>query len=400
MAEYGSRPFAEQLSFFQEKINLPTRTFRDIQGAANARAFVVAGAMRDDLLSDFRQVIDKAIAKGTTLQDFRKDFEQIVERRGWTGWTGEGSAAGRAWRTRIIYQTNLRTSYHAGRYKQMKSTAQARPFWRYRHSIAVENPRVDHKSWDGLILRHDDPWWDIHYPPNGWGCQCFVESLAQRDLDRLGKAGPDEAPTDPGSTEGIGEGWRYNVGEAAWGRPVSERAYVEANDGQWESLAEDDWRSLGLPEELPVDPTDLALGQQLSSRKDRIDAVREAIGGKAERVYTIEAGKVEYPVLINAETLGTHLGQDRSRFIPLIPAALENPAEVWVTFERSRQSGKVALRVRALKVIRTTKDRAVMAVLETQAGQLVGWTFLVMEPKRVNAKRVGKILYQRPLRTP
>lgn len=395
MAEYGSRPFAEQLSFFQEKINLPTRTFRDIQGASNARAFVVAGAMRDDLLADFRQAIDKAISKGTTLQEFRKDFEQIVERRGWTGWTGERSAAGRAWRTRIIYQTNLRTSYHAGRYKQMKSTAQSRPFWRYRHSIAVENPRVDHKSWDGLILRHDDPWWDIHYPPNGWGCQCFVESLAQRDLDRLGKAGPDDAPTDAGSTEGVGEGWRYNVGEAAWGRPVSERAYVDANDRQWESLAEDDWRSLGLPEELPVDNVDIELNARAPTSQATVEAIKEAIGGSEERVYQVRAGRFTYPLLINAETLGRHLGSERSRFIPLLPQVLDNPSEVWATFERSRESGRVALRVRMLANLKVEKDRAVMVVFEATGGQLVGWTFFRMDPRRLNTKRQGKILLQR-----
>ncbi|WP_051946650.1 phage minor head protein [Marinobacter sp. MCTG268] len=395
MAEYGSRPFAEQLSFFREKINLPTRTFRDIQGASNARAFVVAGAMRDDLLADFRQAIDKAIAKGTTLQEFRKDFEQIVERRGWTGWTGERSAAGRAWRTRIIYQTNLRTSYHAGRYKQMKATAQARPFWRYRHSIAVENPRVDHKSWDGLILRHDDPWWDIHYPPNGWGCQCFVESLAQRDLDRLGKAGPDDAPTDPGSTEGVGEGWRYNVGEAAWGRPVSERAYVEANDRQWESLAEDDWRSLGLPEELPVDRLTTPLAQNVDTKTAIVSEIRTSLGGSEERVFELPAGPFTYPLVVNAQTLGDHLSPERSRFIPWIPAVLDNPAEVWATFERNRKTGRIALRVRALKVAESTKERGTMMVMEAVAGQLVGWTFIRMSPRRLNAKRVGKLLYQR-----
>ena len=98
---------------------------------------------------------------------------------------------GRDWRTRVIYETNLRSSYAAGRYRQMKDVAERRPYWRYRHSDVSENPREEHLGWDGLVLRHDDPWWDTHYPANGWGCKCFVETLADRDLRRLGKSGPD-----------------------------------------------------------------------------------------------------------------------------------------------------------------------------------------------------------------
>lgn len=69
-----------------------------------------------------------------------------------------------------------------------------RPWWRYRHSEAVTEPREAHLAWDGLVLHADDPWWTTHYPPNGWGCQCYVETLSDEDLARLGKAGPDTAP--------------------------------------------------------------------------------------------------------------------------------------------------------------------------------------------------------------
>ncbi|MCH8500160.1 MAG: hypothetical protein LAT63_16935 [Marinobacter sp.] len=396
MASYGSRPFQEQLDFFRSKVSLPTRTWRDIEGASHARAFVVAGAMRDDLVADLRQAVDKAIEHGTTLAEFRRDFADIVKTRGWTGWTGSGTAAGEAWRTRTIYQTNLRSSYHAGRYKQMKAVAQSRPYWRYRHSGNAANPRERHLAWNGMVLRHDDPWWSFHYPPNDFGCGCFVESVSQRELEAMGKTGPDPAPTAPDNTDAVGEGFRHNIGEAAWGRPVSERAWAAANERRWESMARDDWRSLGLPDALPVDRVNVPTGRQISGRENLIAAVKDAIGGVDERVYTVATGSFNYPLLINAETLGSHLGQDRSRFIPLISEVLNNPAEVWATFERSRESGRVALRVRILKAVQTGRDRGVMAVMEAVGGQLVGWTFLTTDPKRLNAKRQGKILYQRP----
>ena len=44
------------------------------------------------------------------------------------------------------------------------------------------------------MLHADDPWWRTNYPPNGWRCGCYVDALSRRDLERLGKSGPDKAP--------------------------------------------------------------------------------------------------------------------------------------------------------------------------------------------------------------
>mgnify|MGYP000981088424 FL=1 len=89
-----SVPFEEAIAFLRDKAPLPTRTWTDLWEGMHARAFVVAGAMRDELLTDFQQTLTRALQDGTTLQQFRKDFEAIVARHGWTGWTGEGSAGG------------------------------------------------------------------------------------------------------------------------------------------------------------------------------------------------------------------------------------------------------------------------------------------------------------------
>jgi hypothetical protein len=112
-------PFAEQIAFFRQKINLPSEAWDDIRQAAHDRAFIVAGATKADLLDDLCRAVDKAIATGTTLATFRKDFRAIVGQHGWQGWTGEGTPGGFAWRTRVIYETNLRASYAAGRWAQL-----------------------------------------------------------------------------------------------------------------------------------------------------------------------------------------------------------------------------------------------------------------------------------------
>lgn len=223
---YGSLSFAEQIAFFRQKVNLGTARWDDLLGAAHDRGFVVAGAAKADLLADLRAAVTKAIEQGTTLAEFRKDFDALVARHGWTGWTGEGTAAGRAWRTRIIYETNLRASYAAGRWAQIQQVKAERPYLLYRHNDNVLHPRPLHVAWDGKVIAADDPWWRTHFPPNGWGCQCRVHAVDDAYLRKLGKAGPDPAPDDgtydyfnktSGVTrrdipKGIDPGWDYAPG--------------------------------------------------------------------------------------------------------------------------------------------------------------------------------------------
>ena len=212
--------FEEQIDFFRRKLNLPSETWRDIQRAAHDRAFMVAGAMKADLLADLRKSVDQAV-QGGSIGEFRKQFSDIVAKHGWTGWTGEGSKAGEAWRTRVIYQTNIVTSYAAGRRAQLldPDLLARRPFWRYVHSDSVSHPRPHHKQWGDmrLTLRHDHPFWDTHYPPNGWGCKCRVVPVA--------KPGEEDATTPPEGWDatdprtdapvGIDEGWDYAPGARA-----------------------------------------------------------------------------------------------------------------------------------------------------------------------------------------
>ena len=208
-----NQPFDEQVAFFKQKLNLPTERWDDIWQAAHDKAFIVAGAQDADLLADLRAAIDKAITQGTGLQEFRKDFKAIVDIHGWTGWKGEGSKGGFNWRTKVIYQTNMATSYAAGRWQQLNSPALLKvlPYWQYHHCDSVIHPRPLHLSWNGLTLPPDHPFWQTHFPPNGWGCMCSVSAVSKSDFMAAiasGK-GPADAPT---GTEGIDPGFGYAPG--------------------------------------------------------------------------------------------------------------------------------------------------------------------------------------------
>ena len=53
----------------------------------------------------------------------------------------------------------------------------------------------------GTLLPVDDPWWQTHYPPNGWGCKCWVRQVSRREAERLGGC----HPTTSGAPGGMDE---------------------------------------------------------------------------------------------------------------------------------------------------------------------------------------------------
>lgn len=211
------RPFAEQVAFFRAKLGnlVPTARWDDIDRHMHDRGFMVAGAAKADLLADLAAAVDRSVTEGKTLEAFRKDFREIVSRNGWTGWTGEESAARQAWRTRVIYQTNANTAYSAGRYAQLDDF----PFWIYHHGGSAE-PRKQHLAWDGLTLPKDHAFWRTHGPPNDWGCSCYVTGARSERAARIaggqpGKnlpAGWDKVDKKSGTPAGIGKGWDYRPG--------------------------------------------------------------------------------------------------------------------------------------------------------------------------------------------
>lgn len=214
------RPFDEQVAAFRIRLGnlLPTAAWDDVWQEGHDTGFMVAGAMKADLLADLGAAVEKSMTQGTTLEEFRRDFRKIVEAHGWHGWTGEGTKKGEAWRTRVIYKTNMSTSYAAGRFAQLK--AAGFKFWIYHHGNARE-PRIEHLGWDGLVLPADHPFWASHYPPNGWGCTCYV-SGARSEASARRRAGKDVTlpkewdaiSAKTGAPVGIDKGWAYAPGRS------------------------------------------------------------------------------------------------------------------------------------------------------------------------------------------
>lgn len=181
MATATSLPFQEAQSYFLNKKPLPAESWDSLWQEAHDMGFMVAGATNGAILRDLHTAVKKAITQGTTLEQFRKDFDEAVAKN---GWEYNGS---RNWRTQVIYDTNMRQAYNAGREAQMADPdlRKMRPYGLYKHG-GSKLPRPEHLAWTGKVVPLDDPWWDTHSPANGWGCSCKKFMLNKSDVEKRG----------------------------------------------------------------------------------------------------------------------------------------------------------------------------------------------------------------------
>lgn len=190
-------PPREALEYFRGKGFAPPGSrfdWRDVWRSEHARQFVVAKAMQDDILQLIREDLDRAIAEGRTLDQFRDDLKPKLQRAGWWGQgiqtdpeTGETQEVrlGTNHRLRVIYDTNLRTSLAAGRWARIQRTKAAFPYLQYRQ-IQRETKREEHARYHMIVLPVDHPAWERIFPPNGWFCGCSVRQLTRGQLEREG----------------------------------------------------------------------------------------------------------------------------------------------------------------------------------------------------------------------
>lgn len=214
-------PPAKAIKYFESKGYQITFDWHDMLREAHTKAFTVAGVTSINVLADIRKTIEKAQKTGMTLESFKKELRPTLEKRGWWGkktiTRSDGSKKevdlSEPWRLKTIFQTNMKTSYMSGIYKDLKDASDVMPYWRY---VAVMDGRTReaHATLHGKSLRSDDPFWDMYFPPNGWGCRCSVEGVTERRFKSENLKLSESRSMSSAAALTTSDGWDYNPGQS------------------------------------------------------------------------------------------------------------------------------------------------------------------------------------------
>lgn len=383
-----NKPFDAQVEFLRKKLDVPTEHYDDIIQSGQDRAFVVAGATKAGLLADIHTAINEVANKGQGIAWFRKNFYSIVQQYGWEGWTGSDTKKGRDWRTRVIYNTNLSASYAAGRWAQLNDPdlIASRPYWKYIHSDTVAHPRPWHQLWGKtVVLKHDDPWWKTHFPPNGWGCQCRIKAVSAKEYG--GQVAPDDGTytkRDRYGNEhtmpmGIDYGWDYAPGASLTPKAMAKNAmqsFKEVDKSTFKPLTNKDYTHYPVSDSLPT-------GQVYS-------AIAPLVAGSSAVLST--GGAFNYPVLVDAEAITSTVAKSSASYLPYIKDVIEHPSEVWSLF--SSLGKAVDMRVKSIKRI-TVDGKSVLLVAQSNNGMLEDFVAVESASDEIaNSFRVGVLVYK------
>lgn len=393
--------------------------WQDVYAEEHAKAFTAAKMMRVDLLQTVHEHVVQAIQEGKSLRDFAAELTPILKQSGWWGRqemtdpaTGKTKKVqlGSPSRLQTIYDVNLRTAYSVGRYQRAQRSKSLLPYLVYR-SMRDARVRPAHAAWNGTLLPQDHPWWDTHYPPNGWRCRCIAYPLSEQDAANYPGAQRGDPSTEttqwvnPRTGEvrdvpvGIDPGFDYHPGKAAL-RPLIPPPLDTPPAGAAAHHA--------VPPVLPSTQRGAPLLPPGLTDQEYAAAFLARFGA------TVDSPAIYRDVLDEPLVMGKELFQDgrgewkankqgRGRYLLLLAEAITDPDEIWLHWEEMRANpGRWLLRRRYIKAFDLGDAQFGLAMFEWgrygwRGATIFAPTQATDDARRayIEKQRAGELIYQR-----
>lgn len=182
--------FEEAIRAFRARVPIPDDEFAALVDGEEQKSIRIAGLTQARAVQEVINALDRAIADGTTLEDFQADVGGMLAE----AWGGEDAP-----RVETLFRTNVMQAYNDGRAEVFADpeVRKSRPYLRF---DAVGDSRMSEicEALDGKVLPADDPFWRTHSPPLHPNCRSILTPLT------------DEEAADEGITRG-----KPDVGDAA-----------------------------------------------------------------------------------------------------------------------------------------------------------------------------------------
>jgi len=304
----------------------------------------------------------------------------------------------------------------------MMDNVDDRPCWQY---VAVMDSRTRpaHAALNDKVFRHDDPFWNTHYPPLDFRCRCRVRALSEKNIkdrrnivsDSTGKLTEKDVLVskktgelatvtvydDPFTGEKISPdvGWNYNPGRE-WGRwdknallpDCIDTGFSEFADGKCAKMlpGQKTWKDYRRPDlrHMPNDKRIIApvLLKAAKTREDVALIMLDALD-LHDKPFRIIQTPIEQ-VILRAEHIPHLVGKQtdlRERYANYLIPALTDPYEIYLT---QYQDG---LRERYIGLF-TGKENLLVVVRLNKDGSLL-WNIMQANDRSMNKQRVGALLY-------
>lgn len=190
-------------NYIRNRVNLPTakssaEIARDIPAAIRAQSFFSARVADARVLDYFRTTLDSYLTGKIGHDECRALMRECARVNGKDDGTESLRNLASTARLELIIKQNAKMAKAVGIYERMYSpgSLEAFPYVIYRASVRSRTPRSEHKKYDGMIFRKDDPWLHTHWPPWEFNCTCELEECSAKRAGKTPEAIQKPTPPD------------------------------------------------------------------------------------------------------------------------------------------------------------------------------------------------------------
>lgn len=142
-----------------------------------SKAFSISGETNVELIGQVKDALAETVKAGGTPADFQKAVD--------AAFADFGVDSISPWRTRTIFDANLRNAQSEAEWEELHSegVAEAFPFFRYRTFDDVTSVRPNHWWMRNRVYASDDPVWEEWWPPNGFNCRCWIDTISRSEAE-------------------------------------------------------------------------------------------------------------------------------------------------------------------------------------------------------------------------
>lgn len=258
------------------------------------------------------QELNQAFRESKSYNDFKGRAEGIT------------STFNDTWQ-RTEYRTAVQVAESASQFRQLQASKKVLPLWVYR-TVGDGQVRPEHAALDGLTLPADDPMWSEIYPPNDWGCRCWVDAIMADEFDgdtdaERGKV--QRFMSTPEWKRAAAQGWGVNRAESAEVFTANQM-YIRKFPDRAASLVGKLYSShYGLP----------SFGKCLAGATESL----QEFTGKPSEWFAKNGRMTDFSgktVAMTAATLKGHTtgrnGAKQAALLGSLQDVLKNPDEVWL----------------------------------------------------------------------
>lgn len=158
-------PFSEAIDWFANKVSVSADDLAKLRGQYRNEAFYISGLTNAALLDEMRNLTERILTEGISLEEFKAEFKRLADE---SGWMPKGGTSSRA---ESVFDANLRSAFAAGQFIQYTKPhiLESYPEWEWRHRTPdPARARPHHLAQNGRIFpaSADPPF----FLPSGFRC--------------------------------------------------------------------------------------------------------------------------------------------------------------------------------------------------------------------------------------